>query len=85
MCETCHTVEVANYLDKRPTCPTCGGPVTFYDAPKLRGQGGPDNESALVFSWRVKNKALKLPDTEYRCPKCGAVKMRFSDAGVCWD
>jgi len=42
LCQACHTIGVVNYLDEQPACPTCKGAVMFYDAPKLRSQGGPE-------------------------------------------
>lgn len=86
LCETCRAVVVVNYLDDQPVCPTCTEPVTFYDAPALRrSPRRVSSKTPLVFSWKVKKGTFKLPDTEYRCPRCGGVKMRFSDAGLCWD
>jgi len=86
LCESCRTVEVVNYLDERPKCPTCKGPLKFYDDPTLRRKPRRvSSRTPLVFSWKLDKGSFKLPNTQYRCPRCGEVKMRFFDAGVEWD
>jgi hypothetical protein len=85
LCETCRTIEIVNYLDDQPVCPGCQGAITFYNSPSLRRKLGRGSKIEPVFSWKLEKGSFKLPDTEYRCPRCGEVKMRFFDAGVCWD
>ncbi len=85
LCETCADMLVVNYLDDQPACPKCKGAITFYNAPRLRRKKRQvSKRTPLVFSWTL-GRTFKLPDTEYRCPRCGEVRMRFFDAGICWD
>ena len=82
LCEACADMLVVNYLDDQPACPMCKGAIMFYNAPRLRRKlrrGSPG--TPLIFSWTLEKGSFKLPDTEYRCPRCGKVKMRFFDLG----
>ena len=41
-CSECNSIEVANYLEKKPLCKKCGSSVTIYNDQSLREKG---NES----------------------------------------
>lgn len=84
-CDTCADVVEANYFDDRPVCPKCKESITFYNDPTLRRKKNKiSKRTTLVFSWTLR-KTFKLFDTEYRCPKCSRFRLKFSDAGICWD
>ena len=86
LCEACADMVEVNYLADQPACPNCKGAITFYNAPRLRRKTRRGSQRPPpVFSWELGKGSFKLPDTEYRCPRCGEVKMRFFDAGICWD
>ena len=54
--------------------------LTWYHDPKLRGDQKFSDD--LVFSW---SGSLELPDTNYFCPACEKMTMRFEDIGPMWD
>jgi len=79
-CERCREMVVLNYMAQRPRCPTCGGRSVFYNDPSLRKVPEDGKPERSVSRWGD----FVLPDTEYRCPQCGEMRMRFEDCG-CWD
>ncbi len=54
--------------------------LVWYSEPKL--QGDKKFSDDLVFYW---SGSLELPDTNYFCPSCEKMTMRFEDTGLMWD
>jgi ribosomal protein L37AE/L43A len=82
-CPKCKEMVVANYSKKAVRCPECHGKLVFYDDPSLR-----EAHADIIFDWGgsgIDDRwASYLYNTNYLCPKCGRMKMRFSDVGM-WD
>ena len=77
LCLECNEIAVANYMEEKPTCSTCGGTLAFYltPTPAAKEAGKSPQECS---SW---------PDTDMHgclCPSCGRMAMEFRAAG-CWD
>jgi DNA-directed RNA polymerase subunit M/transcription elongation factor TFIIS len=87
LCQHCHSLIVANYLENRGNCQKCGNIIVFYNDPSLRvsNNKGTNNER-YVFYWRLPDEQgeFALVDTLYFCPKCNKMMMKFIDVG-CWD
>ena len=84
-CDTCADVVVANYFDDKPACPNCKKAITFYDDPSLRRKKSAiSKRTPMLFSWTL-GRTFEMRDTEYLCPKCNRVWLKFSDAGIDWD
>ncbi len=84
-CPKCKDVVVGNYLKKSARCPECYGILVYYNHPSLRKDVTVSN---IVFDWGRSplgdEKDFILYDIDYLCPKCGKMKLRFSDLGT-WD
>lgn len=81
LCTSCQRFSVHNYLAKRPRCPSCRRPVTFYNDESLRAG---DGDGRTAFRWntmKVGEGAFVLPDTRYKCPACGEMRLRFRQVG----
>jgi DNA-directed RNA polymerase subunit M/transcription elongation factor TFIIS len=85
LCTSCGSLTVINYLEENPRCRNCGGPVRFYNNSQLQSRK-PSSKQMVeeVFSWKYKSGIFTLPNTEYLCPKCGKMTMRFEHQGM-WD
>jgi predicted RNA-binding Zn-ribbon protein involved in translation (DUF1610 family) len=89
ICYKCDDIVVVNYLRASVNCPKCGEEVIFYNDPSLRKEStGAEGETELdaVFSWRMPHtgKSFCLPATQYLCPKCGKMTLKFYQVGN-WD
>jgi hypothetical protein len=85
ICLNCNKFQVINYLDNDSCCIDCGSEITPYNDPSL--QLNPEmNGNKFAISWLVnadKGRFI-LPPTQYKCPKCGNMKLHFVNCG-CWD
>lgn len=84
MCASCQKFSVLNYIAKRPRCPSCRRSVTFYNDESLRVG---DGDGRAILEWRVFKAGVDkfvLPNTTYKCPSCGEMRLRFSAIGH-WD
>jgi hypothetical protein len=86
LCQACGALQVANYLDESSRCARCGGPVVYYDDPRLWANADDTPADSSHFSlWNLEGgRVFRLPDTHCLCPKCGQMTLRFMDIG-CWD
>lgn len=88
-CATCRTLLVANYIAKRPACPTCKSKVVFYDEPSLRAPGDTadhrHSDARIVFSWLAKSREFRMSAAPYLCPACGEFNLEFRSTGLLWD
>ena len=82
-CSKCNTIEVVNYLEKKPFCKKCEGSVTIYNDQSLK-ESGKDNIEERVFEWNHGNNKFTLYYGNYFCPKCHTYNMKFIDVGF-WD
>lgn len=59
--------------------------LTWYNDPVLRGSEAYSDDP--VFSWSVSDTkpGFELPDSNYRCPACGKLTLRFRISPVMWD
>ena len=90
ICQHCMKFHVLNYLTSDQECPECGNMITFYNDPSVQvtlddsvKQTRYDFEKN-VFSWFLDPGEFVLPNTNYLCPDCGKMTMRFLSAGM-WD
>ena len=87
LCPVCKIFLVKNYMKKFSKCPTCRRKIVFYDDPIIQADSKTED---YVFEWNLPfdngtgKDVFKLPDTQYLCPKCGKMNMKFIDYG-CWD
>jgi Zn finger protein HypA/HybF involved in hydrogenase expression len=94
LCRKCQIVLVKNYLEHDPRCPHCGGKIHFYNDPALFKGGLPKDTSDCLFYWRLPDgfdsiypeidNFFCLPNTDYICPQCGKMHMKFINIGF-WD
>jgi len=92
-CKRCKMFLVKNYLEQDPRCPRCKGKIHFYNDPALF-KGDLTKEVEYVFHWRSPDNFdlifpnidnfFCLPNTDYMCPRCGKMTMKFIDVGF-WD
>ena len=83
LCQHCGIIFTRNLLAKTPIrCPECRKRAHFYTEPSLQGAV---NDKEPIFSWNINDDfTVSLPDTDYLCPECKEIKMRFVEAGN-WD
>jgi ribosomal protein L37AE/L43A len=82
VCLNCNIFLVKNYNKKFSKCPKCRKKVFFYGDPQLENElqgGGPLPEWNMPEDYN-----FILSGTEYYCPQCREIKMKFIDVG-CWD
>jgi DNA-directed RNA polymerase subunit RPC12/RpoP len=89
VCLNCNMFLEKDYYKKYSKCPKCRKKVVFYNDESVQKEKSKktDNEkNDDDFSWGMpdEEKYFKLPDTNYYCPACGKMTMKFSFAG-CWD
>jgi Zn finger protein HypA/HybF involved in hydrogenase expression len=94
LCKRCQTLVVKNYLEHDPICPHCGGMINFYNDPGLFKGQLPKEENGCLFYWRLPDNFdsnyskidnfFCLPKTDYMCPHCGEINMKFVENGF-WD
>ena len=88
LCTNCYTFTIENYLTKSNHCKKCRSKITFYDDKSLwKDKNISTDEEDCIFYWEINlfdNKAFKLPDIFYLCPKCREFKMKFYTCGF-WD
>lgn len=84
-CSTCRDVVQVNLVDAERRCPLCETPDTVpFDSPSLIGSAG----QRSVVEWNLEEQVgrrLVLTDGAYRCPKCQAMSLEFTDGGVLWN
>jgi hypothetical protein len=82
LCMKCHSLSIANLLEKDICCPKCDeSDVKPYDLPALS-----DRKGKIIFEWNTDRigRTLTLTEGEYLCPKCGKFSMHFYEVGN-WD
>lgn len=94
LCKKCHILIVKNYLKKNPRCHRCRGKINFYNDPALYKGNLPKDINDCIFYWRLPDdfdsvhpeikSFFCLPNTDYMCPECGKMNLKFIDVG-CWD
>lgn len=94
LCKKCRSFLVENYLKHDSRCPHCGEKILFYNDPGLFKGNLTKDRTNYLFHWRLpdnfdsihpeNNNFFCLPKTNYTCPQCGKMKMKFIDVG-CWD
>ena len=85
ICLHCNKFQILNYLGNDPCCINCGSEVAYYNDPSLQLDPAM-NGKKFAISWLVnadKGRFI-LPPTQYKCPDCGNMRMRFVNQG-CWE
>jgi predicted amidophosphoribosyltransferase len=83
LCSNCETIVDRDYLEPAPRCPTCGGEVSFYDDPELRGGPPPEDTFFAPLSWRLPDgNVVTLSPEGSLCPRCGAGALSFHQVGA---
>ncbi len=82
-------MEILNWLENDPQCKACSGKVVFYNDPSLQEEmpnsSKDSKDTKKVFSWNAYPMGVfVLPDTNYLCPQCGNMTLRFKQVGY-WD
>ena len=84
-CPSCEDFVLLNFLAEDTGCPNCGTPVTFYNDPSLQAPLKAGKKPVgIVFEWNTSKGQFLLPDTKYRCGKCGKFDLHFKNKGS-WD
>lgn len=94
LCKKCQLFLVKNYLEHDPRCPHCKRIIQFYNDPALFKENLSKDEVECVFHWRLLDgfdsinskidNFFCLPNTDYTCPRCGKMTMKFINEGF-WD
>lgn len=89
VCLHCNLFLEKDYYKEYSKCPICRKKVIFYNdasVQKEKSKKVGDEENIYDFSWVTSDdeKYFYLPDTDYYCPDCHKLTMKFSFAG-CWD
>ena len=94
LCEKCQIFLVKNYLEHEPRCLRCGGKICFYIDPTLFKGHLPKDKNECLSYWGFSDNFYSinpkidnffcLPNTVYKCPRCGIMNMKFIEIG-CWD
>lgn len=89
VCLHCNLFLEKDYYKKYSKCPTCRKKVVFYNDPSVQKESSKivrTEEHIYDFSWGTpgEEKYFYLPATEYYCPACHKLTMKFTFAG-CWD
>ena len=89
VCLDCNKFLEKDYYKNYSKCPVCRKKVIFYNNPivqKNKSKQDDNVEDIGALSWGMPGdeKYFELPDTDYYCPACGRMTMKFTFVGE-WD
>jgi len=87
ICLNCNIFLIKNYMKKYSKCPRCQKKVAFYNDLQVQKKVSESYETYNdIFSWNVNDEKgeFRLPDTQYYCPECNEMTLKFVCIGS-WD